>query len=145
MARLTGKQARELGVEPRGQSPRRHRDGAMNRTEAAYADHLWQQQVTGEIAWYAFEPIKLRLADRSWYSPDFLVMLPNGVLQLHEVKGRKGSGYYATEDSRLKVRFAAEQYPFSVVVAWPRKKSDGGGWDTEVFGVSEPAEQEDGE
>ncbi|EGX16832.1 gp8 domain protein [Escherichia coli STEC_S1191] len=50
----------------------------MNKTESAYCQHLEQRKRAGEIAWYRFEGIKLRLADNTFYTPDFAVMLATG-------------------------------------------------------------------
>lgn len=64
--------------------------GQMNKTETAYAQELELRKRYGEIAWYRFEGIKLRLADNTFYTPDFAVMLANGQLEMHEVKGVTG-------------------------------------------------------
>lgn len=61
--------------------------GQMNKTETAYAQELELRKRYGEIARYRFEGIKLRLADNTFYTPDFAVMLANGQLEMHEVKG----------------------------------------------------------
>lgn len=68
--------------------------GQMNKTETAYAQELELRKRYGEIARYRFEGIKLRLADNTFYTPDFAVMLANGQLEMHEVKG----GYW-TDDA----------------------------------------------
>jgi hypothetical protein len=65
----------------------RLKTGEMNRTEAAYDAHLWQQRAAGEIVWHKFEGIKLRLADNTFYTCDFAVLPVDGVLEMHEVKG----------------------------------------------------------
>ena len=61
--------------------------GTMNKTEQAYAATLDQRRIAGEVAWFKFEGIKLRLADNTFYTPDFFVMLSGGALEAHEVKG----------------------------------------------------------
>lgn len=68
----------------------RLKTGQMNKTESAYCQHLEQRKRAGEIAWYRFEGIKLRLADNTFYTPDFAVMLATGEMELHEVKGDSG-------------------------------------------------------
>lgn len=65
----------------------RLKTGQMNKTESAYCQHLEQRKRAGEVAWYRFEGIKLRLADNTFYTPDFAVMLATGEMELHEVKG----------------------------------------------------------
>jgi hypothetical protein len=99
-------------------------DGRMNKTEAAYAGELEIRRLAGEIAWYRFEAIKLRLAAKTFYTPDFLVVLADGEVQFHEVKG------FWRDDARVKIKVAAEQFPF-VFIAIHKTK---GGWETEYFG-----------
>lgn len=101
--------------------------GVMNKTEEAYARLLRDRQLAGEIAWYEFEGVKLRLADSTFYSPDFAVMLASGELQMHEVKG------FWTDDAKVKIKVAANKFPFHFIAAYPRKKSEGGGWIFQEF------------
>ena len=49
----------------RGRKP-----GEMNGTEKAYALHLDERKAAGEIASWAFEPEKFRLAPATYYTPD---------------------------------------------------------------------------
>lgn len=101
--------------------------GAMNKTEAAYAAHLQQRVMAGEVAWFKFEGMKLRLADNTFYSPDFAVMLSTGELEQHEVKG------FWQDDARAKIKIAADIYPFKFIAIKARAKKDGGGWAVEEF------------
>lgn len=101
--------------------------GAMNKTEAAYAQTLQIRKYAGEIAWYRFEGIKFRLADNTFYTPDFAVMLADGAMECHEVKG------FWQDDARAKIKIAADQYPFRFVAVRAKAKKDGGGWDMEEF------------
>jgi hypothetical protein len=99
----------------------------MNKTEAAYADYLKFLQIGGEIAWYAYEGWKFRLADRTFYTPDFIVMLSNGQIEAHEVKG------HWEDDARVKIKVAAEMHPIKFVAIKPVAKKDGGGWKEEII------------
>ena len=109
-----------------------HRAGEMNKTEARYAQHLEVRQAAGEIAWFAFERMKLRLAPRTHLTVDFFVQLVDGSFECHEVKGRKGNRYFAEEDAKLKIKIAAEMFPvFRFLIVWPAR---GGGWSQERFG-----------
>lgn len=99
----------------------------MNKTEAAYAAHLELRKHAGEVLWYRFEGLKLRLADNTFYTPDFAVMLADGVLEVHEVKG------FWEDDARVKIKVAADQYPFRFLAVKARAKKDGGGWEFESF------------
>lgn len=85
----------------------RYRPGHMNGTEAAYARYLEDLKANGEVSGYWFEPMKLKLADKTTYSPDFMVMLPDGSLELHEVKG------FMRDDANVKLKVAADKYPFT--------------------------------
>lgn len=105
----------------------RLKTGEMNKTEARYAEHLRLQQFAGEILWYKFEGIKFRLADNTFYSPDFAVMLANGQIEIHEVKG------FWVEDARVKIKVAADLYPFKFLAVKEKSKKEGGGWEIEEF------------
>ena len=105
----------------------RLKTGAMNKTEAAYAGHLEARKAAGEVAWYLFEAVKLRLADNCFYTADFAVMLTDGVLEMHEVKG------FWADDVRVKIKVAAERFPFRFIAVRAKTKKAGGGWEVEDF------------
>lgn len=100
----------------------RLKTGAMNKTEAAYAQYLEAKKAAGEVAWYKFEAVKLRLADNTFFTVDFAVMLKDGTLEMHEVKG------FMTDDANVKIKVAADMYPFKFVVVRAKPKKQGGGW-----------------
>ena len=104
--------------------------GAMNRTEAAYEQVLAGRLSAGEISWYKFEGWKFRLADNTFYSPDFAVMLASGALECHEVKGAM---VIFQDDAKVKVKVAAEMHPCAFKVVVPRRKADGGGWEVKEY------------
>ena len=104
----------------------RLKQGVMNKTEAVYAQRLDLLQKAGEILWHRFESIKFRLADNTFYTPDFAVLRADGVMEIHEVKG---SMAIFQDDAKVKVKVCAEAFPFRFLVAVPRKKNQGGGWD----------------
>ena len=93
-----------------------------NATEARYEAYLDLLKQAGAIADYRFEPFKLRLGP-DWlttYCPDFLVVYPDGLLELVDVKGAsssKGStaGAWWEEDARLRIKMAAGLFPFRFV------------------------------
>lgn len=105
----------------------RLKTGEMNRTEARYAEYLGEQHHAGIIAWFKFEAVKLRLADNTFYSPDFAVMLLNGAIEMHEVKG------FWEDDARVKIKVAASLYPFCFKAVMPVAQKRGGGWKVEEF------------
>lgn len=69
----------------------------------------------------------LRLADNTFYSPDFAVMMSDGRMQMHEVKG------FWQDDARVKIKVAADLYPFEFIAIKAKAKKNGGGWEKEVF------------
>lgn len=90
----------------------RHAPGSMNKTEQAYAALLQIRFLAGEILGWRFEAYKLRLADATFFSPDFMVQLPSGEIQLHEVKASDRRGKRLIEDdAAVKIKVAAEQFP----------------------------------
>lgn len=94
--------------EPGRSLARQRRSAAerMNKTEAAYAQHLDLLQRAGEIRAWRFEAITLKLADGTRYTPDFLVERWHGSApELHEVKG------FWRDDALVKFKVAAELFP----------------------------------
>lgn len=88
----------QLGRLPRGKK---------NKTEAAYELEVLEPQLhAGEILWYRFEAIKLRLADNTFLTVDFPIITATGELEFREVKGRW------TDDARAKIKVAAAQFPW---------------------------------
>ena len=105
----------------------RLKTGAMNKTEQAYAATLDARRHAGEVAWFKFEGMKFRLADNTFYTPDFAVMLADGALEMHEVKG------YWQDDARAKIKIAADMYPMRFLAIQAKPKRGGGGWSVEEF------------
>ena len=56
----------------------RLKTGEMNKTEAEYNAHLEALKAAGDIVWFKFEGMKFRLADNTFFTPDFAVMLADG-------------------------------------------------------------------
>jgi hypothetical protein len=96
-------------AEARGLAHGRLTTEAMNGTEAAYDAYLWLLRASGDILWHKFEAIKLRLADATFYTPDFAVLPASGVLEMHEVKG------FWRDDARVKIKVAASIYPLRFI------------------------------
>ncbi len=105
----------------------RLKPGQMNKTERAYDQHLAVLEYAGTILWHKFEGIKLRLADNTFYTPDFAVLANDHVMELHEVKG------HWEDDARAKIKIAADQNPFRFKAVQVVPKKDGGGWREESF------------
>jgi hypothetical protein len=97
----------------------------MNGTEERFAQTLEEWRVTGVIRWWAFEALKIRLADKTTYSPDFVVVDADRELLCYEVKG------FWRDDARAKIKIAAEHFPARfVAVSWDAKRKQ---WDYENF------------
>lgn len=84
----------------------RRQAGEMNGLEKRYAAHLGVRQQVGEIQAWVFEPLKLKLAPATFYAPDFLVVLADGSVELHETKG------HWEDDARVKIKCAARMFPW---------------------------------
>lgn len=108
------------------QSGRTYATGAMNQTEARYAGRLDALKRMGQVAAWAYEAVKLRLADKTFYTPDFLVIMADGGMELHEVKG------HWEDDARVKIKVAARLHPWFVFRAVKAVRD--GQWEYEDFG-----------
>lgn len=78
----------------------------MNRLESRYAEHLGYQKLEGKVAYFMYEAISLRLADRTVYNPDFLLIMPDGSIEIHETKG------FMRDDAAVKIKVAAKMFPW---------------------------------
>lgn len=86
--------ARAAGVDERG----------MNKLEAKYARRLDDMKYMGVVRDYWFESVKFRLAERTFLTPDFVVVMPDGLMEVHETKG------WWRDDARAKTKIAAEKF-----------------------------------
>lgn len=125
--KMTPSQFKNLNRPRSKRVPGQTRKGEMNKLEAAYAQHLDMLKRAGEVLWYSYESVGLRLANKTHYYPDFMVMMADGELEIHETKG------FMRDDANVKIKVAAEMYPFTFKVIRQRKKTDGGGFDVEVI------------
>lgn len=92
---------------PKGRG--RVRQKGMNGLETAYDNLLQLQLKAGELIWYSYEALKFRLADSTFYTPDFIIMRKTLCIEVHEVKG------HWEDDARVKIKVAAEHFPFRFV------------------------------
>lgn len=97
----------------------------MNKTEKEYLGYLEGKIIESSLLWCEFEGVKLRLADNTFFTPDFFVMTAEGELQAHEVKG------YMMDDANVKIKCAAEKYPFRFFVV---RKAKNKTWDIKEVG-----------
>jgi hypothetical protein len=118
----------KLGTVDGGRA--RHEPGRMNGLEKRYAAHLDLRKATGEILSWKFEPLKLKLAPSTFYSPDFMVVGLDGGISLEETKG------HWEDDARVKIKCAAVMFPMFTFVGVQRiggKRVTGGDWKFEEF------------
>lgn len=106
-----------------GRGTNRKKSGVMSSYEIAYEKLLEQRKIKGEIVWYAYEAAKIRLADKSFYTPDFVVMRDSLELEFHEVKGLWEA------NARTKIKVAASTFPAKFIAVTKGKN----GWDFEEF------------
>ncbi len=120
-ARL-GQKAKGTMRQPRG----------MNKTEAAYAAHLEMEKRIGDVLWFRYEGITVRLSDDCRFTADFAVMLADGTIELHDTKSlwSKKAKPHIEDDALVKLRTAAEMYPFKIRAVW---KATNGEWDSKEF------------
>jgi len=96
-----------------------------SKLEQRYAGHLQKRLYAGDISDWAHERMKFRIGKRCWYTPDFMVIAADGVMELHEVKG------WARDDAKVKFRAAAEFMPY---FRWFWVTEEGGAWKVEEYG-----------
>lgn len=117
---------------------KRRAPGERNKVEADYEAHLDLLHRSGEIDGFRFEGIKLKLADNTHFTPDFIVYAADGVVELHDTKGTtkkkradgsKVSGPWIEEDAKLKLKIVAEQFPFRVFAVFKTAT----GWEKQQF------------
>jgi hypothetical protein len=78
--------------------------GVMNKLEQKFSLHLEAKRIRGDIEFWRYEPIRIRLADGAWYTPDFLVITNDGRTQVFETKG------FWREAARVRIKVAADKF-----------------------------------
>jgi len=102
--------------------------GQMNGMETRYSQVLDTRKNAGEILEWWYEGITFKLADDTRYTPDFVVQMPDGLLECHECKG------FFEDHAKVKVKVAANKFPFVFRIVRSKAKKDGGGWDIQEIG-----------
>jgi hypothetical protein len=98
--------------------------GLMNATEKEYAGMLDARISRGEVACYWYERMTLKLGADLRYTPDFLVLMADGSLEVHETKGP-----LVRDDALAKLKMAADAYPFRFWMIQKQAKKLGGKWE----------------
>ena len=97
--------------------------GQMNKTESAYAQHLEALKQSGKILEFYYEPMGLKLAPKTFWHPDFLVLTPAHFLEIHECKG------FMEDHANVKIKVAAKMFWWMTVYIVRKKPlKQGGGW-----------------
>ncbi len=78
----------------------------MNKTEQRYSIQLEMMKLSEQIIEWRFEALNFRLARKTFYMPDFMVIKPDR-FEFHEVKGE-----FWRDDARVKIKVAAAMYPW---------------------------------
>lgn len=74
----------------------------MNRLERDWAVVL---KLNAEVRRAVWQGARLRLAKSTLYTPDFMVFMASGLIEMHETKG------YMREAARVRLNTAARLYP----------------------------------
>jgi hypothetical protein len=100
------------------ESQERQLRGVMNKSETLFSEDLDCMQTRREIWEWAFEPEKFRMADRTWWKPDFRVTLLSGQNLFVEVKvARKDGSILWTDDGAVKAKTVPEIHPYAFFLA----------------------------
>lgn len=106
---------------PRKARARKRRiPGVMNGLEEEFYNML----LRNEYEHIRYESLRFKLADKTTYTPDFMVIMSTGEIALYEVKG------FWRDDARVKIKVAAEMYPEFRWFAWTKVRGE---WKHEEF------------
>jgi hypothetical protein len=102
----------------------------MNKTEIEYAQQLELQRLVGDILYWEFEKIKIRIGYRCWLNVDFFIQFADGHFEVHDTKGaqkrKNGKTYRAEDDAIVKARaLGSKQFPIPIYFV---HKGDNGEW-----------------
>lgn len=81
----------------------RQRRGSMNGAEAAFSLRLKADPL---VARFVFEGVSFRLANGARFTPDFIVFMVDGSIQIHEIKGS-----HSREAAIVRLKVAAGLFP----------------------------------
>lgn len=93
----------------------RHVPPGMNQTEALYAEELATRKLVGDIIDFGFQRVTLKLAHDTRYTPDFDVQMPDGTIEMHEVKG------FWRDDAKVKIKVAARMFAYRFIAVRKEK------------------------
>ncbi len=110
----------------------------LNKTERAFLEFL-QAQAVLKGAWILTQPVKLVLAHKCTYTPDFVTVellsaampskLGAGLSQPVQLTAWEVKGFWR-DDARVKIKVAARMYPWIRFIAVQKAR---GGWKEELI------------
>jgi len=104
---------------------KRHVPGVMNATEQAYAAMLELRKLAGDVIRWEFESMTFKIAPLCTFTPDFMVWMKDGTMELIDCKGQGP----IDDKSIVKIKAAAEKFPMFVFVQEKKQSNrDGGGF-----------------
>lgn len=105
----------------------RQKPGTMNKTEQRFWDEwIAPRLLARDLLWAKFEAVTLKLAPDCRLTMDFFVMDSSHALRAIDVKG---SFAIVMDDAAVKMRVAADGFPWRFSIAVPLSKKAGSGWD----------------
>jgi hypothetical protein len=113
-----------LGVATTATTERR--PPAANQTEQIHAARL---RADPDVERFEFNAIRLRLADGTWYKPDFWVVYRDGHEEMHEVKMR----WWSRDRVRVKVAARLYGWRWTFRVFQKAREKEGGAWTIETL------------
>ena len=100
---------------------KKKKSGDMNKTEAKFYNNiLLPDKADGKIVWIGYEKFKFRLADNTFYTPDFMALQADGEIVFHEIKG----GYILDTTGTTKFKVVCELFPFIKFRMWQYKDKE---------------------
>jgi hypothetical protein len=109
----------------------RHAAGRMNKTESSFAAYLLGCQCNHLIKRFDFEPEKFRLAELTFYTPDFRIVELDDTITFLDVKATVSGKPFYKDDSIVKIKTSAAMHPmYRFGITWKIKS---GAWETREY------------
>lgn len=126
----------------RGGRGLRLKPGERNKSEAEYESQVLEPaKRAGDIIDFWFQDFTFKLAADCRYTPDFVVLANDGVMEVHEIKGTQkikkagtdpkaklGSKAFVEDDAKVKIKVFANKFPFRCFAVFKKRAYEGGGW-----------------
>lgn len=90
--------------------------GSMNKTEQAFSEVLQLRLKAGEIHSWMYERQSFKIGTDCRYTPDFMVVMPDGELVAYEVKG------FMRDDALVKLKSFKDQFGYTTYLVRLVKK-----------------------